>query len=119
MRRWSPIDTATRTASSASTAACRGLPPKSTARLINSRLDIANRDATIDVNYQAATNSGTVNTRGDNQRDLFPVLEDLREALRERRLQRRSRLAPWYVGLGTLMMVSQLGLLSLRVLNVG
>lgn len=69
------------------------------------------------MNYQATTNSGTVNARGKDQRELFPVLEDLREALRDKPLQRRSRLAPWYVALGVLMAGGQLTVLALRLFN--
>ena len=76
---------------------------------------MSTRPSTIDVNYQASTNSGTVNTRGDDQRELFPVLEDLREALRDTPLPQRSRLAPWYVAMGALILLSNATLAPLRL----
>lgn len=79
-----------------------------------STIDVEEVDAKIEVNYQATTNSGTVNATGGDQKELFPVLEDLRAALRDKPIDRRSRIAPWYVALGALMMVSQVGLISLR-----
>lgn len=80
-----------------------------------STIDVVEHEATVEINYQATTNSGTVNARGDDQRDLFPVLEDLRSALRDKRLAERSRLAAWYVALGALIILSHAGLTAAGV----
>lgn len=79
-----------------------------------STIEVAERDVTLEVNYQATTHSGTVSLRGDDQKELWPVLADLRGELAGRRLAQRSRLATMYLVLGVLLVASQLSLLALR-----